>query len=115
MPVSRLVATFTLAAALLVPALAVAQQAPRLLLNPADADRDGLVSDAERADRLGAAPADIIRISAQWPERRLIGVRPPEPLDPGPLDMARRVAPPSEFELALEDRFNREVERRKKD
>ena len=115
MPVSRLVAAVTLAAALLVPALAVAQQAPRLLLNPADADRDGLVSDAERADRLAATPAHLVPISAQWPERRLIGVGPHEPLDPGPLDMARRVAPPNEFEVALEDRFNREVRKREKD
>jgi hypothetical protein len=114
MPVSRPITVFILGAALLAPGLALAQ-APRLLLDPADADRDGVVSDAERADRLAAAPAEVIVVSAQWPERRLISVRPHEPLDPGPLDMARRVAPPSEFEVALEDRFNREVRKRNKD
>lgn len=114
MSVSRRIMVVIVGAALLAPGLAQAQ-APRLLLDLADTDRNGVVSDAERADRLAAAPSDIVPVAAQWPERGLIGEKPREPLDPGPLDMARRVVPPSEFEVALEDRFNREVRKRNDD
>ena len=114
MPVSRLVAAITVAAALLAPSLALAQQAPRLLLAPADTDHDGRVSDAERAASLGATTADIAPVAAPAVPRPR--ARPTaDNSEPGPLDMARRVVPASEFELALEERFNREVRRREAD
>jgi hypothetical protein len=94
---------------LLTPSLAAAQQAPRLVLDAADADRDGHISEAERAAKLAGATAEITPVAEPTGQR----LRPAaEPLGPGPLDMARRIVPPSEFETALEDRFNREVQRR---
>ena len=109
---------FVLAAALAVccaaPVVALAQQAPRLQLYLADTDHDGRVSDVEREASLAATPADVAPITT--PAGALPRVRPTaHDFPPGPLDMARRVVPPSEFEVALEDRFNREVERRRKD
>jgi hypothetical protein len=112
MSASRLITALALGAALLTPGLAAAQQAPRLVLDAADVDRDGHVSDAERAAKLAGSTADIAPVAEPT------GAQPrpaAEPLDPGPLDMARRVVPPSEFEVALEDRFNREVRKREKD
>jgi|GEM_PF-2669194 len=101
-----------LAAALLCPAFAQAQETVRLRLDPADTDGDGKVSDAERFTRLAsveAAPAPVVAFQR---DRPLVGLRPPQVDAPGPLEMARRIAPASEFETALEDRFNRELERR---
>jgi len=112
--VSRPITALALGAAMLAPGLAAAQQAPRLLLDPADVDRDGRVSDAERAASLAATTADTAPVAT--PASAIPRVRPTaHDFPPGPLDMARRVVPPSEFEVALEDRFNREVERRRKD
>jgi hypothetical protein len=114
MSVSRPITAFVFGAILLAPSLALAQQAPRLLLAPADTDHDGRVSDAERAASLAETTADIAPIAT--PAGALPRVRPlADDIPPGPLDMARRIVPPSEFEVALEDRFNREVERRRKD
>lgn len=114
MSVSRPITTFIFGTILLAPGLAVAQQAPRLLLVPADIDRDGRVSDTERAASLAETTAEITPIAT--PASALPRVRPAAAdFPPGPLEMARRVVPPSEFEVALEDRFNREVERRRKD
>jgi hypothetical protein len=113
MSVSRPIAALALGAALLAPGLTLAQHAARLRLDPADADRDGRVSDAERGASLAQATADIAPVAA--PAGARAGVHPaaytPEP---GPLDMARRIVPPSQFEAVLEYRFNREVERRRK-
>ena len=114
MPVSRPVMALAFVAALLAPSLTVAQQAPRLLLVPADIDRDGHVSDAERASSLAETTAEITPIAApasQRPRKRPAANN----VRPGPLEMARRIVPASEFEVALEDRFNREVERRRND
>lgn len=114
MPVSRPITILVFSAILLAPGLAAAQQAPRLLLTLADLDRDGHVSDAERAASLAETTADIAPVAAPASPRPR--VRPAaNKVPPGPLDMARRIVPPSEFELALEERFNREVERRRKD
>ena len=113
MSVSRPIAVLVFGAALLAPALASAQQAPRLRLDLADADHDGKVSEAERAASLAEADAELMPVAA--PAAQRAPVRPAAyTLAPGPLDMARRIVPPSEFETALEDRFNREVERREK-
>jgi len=112
--VSRPITVLVFGVILLAPGLAAAQQALRLRLDPADTDQDGRVSDAERAASLAATPADVAPIAT--PAGALPRVRPTaHDFPPGPLDMARRVVPPSEFEVALEDRFNREVERRRKD
>jgi hypothetical protein len=112
--VSRPLTALALGAFLLTPGLALAQQPPRLLLAPADTDHDGHISDAERAVGLAETTADIAPVAAPVGPRHR--ARPTtDNSRPGPLDMARRVVPASEFELALEERFNREVERRQKD
>jgi hypothetical protein len=111
MSVSRPITALALAAALLAPGLALAQQPLRLRLDPADVDRDGFVSDAERAASLAAAVADIAPVATPANLRPRIRPAAYTP-KPGPFDMARRVEPPSEFETVLEYRFNREVERR---
>lgn len=113
MSVSRPITALALGAVLLAPAIALAQQAPRLRLDPADADRDGLISDAERAASLAQAVADIAPVATPANLRSRIRPAAYTP-KPGPLDMARRVVPPSEFETVLEYRFYREVERRGK-
>jgi hypothetical protein len=114
MPLPRFVTAFVLGAALVAPNLAAAQQAPRLQLALADQDHDGRISEAERAASLAETTADITPVATL--AGALPRVRPvAEEIQPGPLDMARRVVPPSEFEVALEDRFNREVERRRND
>ncbi len=113
MSVPRPITALIFGAALLVSSSAVAQQAPRLLLNVADTDRDGRVSDAERAASLAETKADVAPVAAPVEPTRATATA--HDLPPGPLDMARRIVPPSEFEVALEDRFNREVERRRKD
>jgi hypothetical protein len=113
MSVSHPLAALAFGAALLAPALALAQQAPRLRLDLADTDHDGQVSDAERAASLAEADAELTPVAA--PAGQRARVRPAAyTLAPGPLDMARRIVPPTEFEIVLEDRFNREVERREK-
>ncbi|KRA70487.1 hypothetical protein ASD89_14125 [Caulobacter sp. Root656] len=113
MSVSRPIAVLALGAALLAPALASAQQTPRLRLDLADSDHDGQVSEAEHAASLAEADADLAPVAAPAdPRPRLRHVADDPP--PGPLDMARRIVPPSEFEAFLEYRFNREVERRGK-
>ncbi|MDR7114853.1 hypothetical protein [Caulobacter sp. BE254] len=113
MSVSRPLAALAFGAALLAPALTSAQQTPRLRLDLADTDHDGQVSDAERAASLAEADADLAPVAAPAdPQPRLRHVA--HDLPPGPLDMARRIVPPSEFETLLEYRFNREVERRGK-
>lgn len=111
MSVSRPLAVLAIGAALLAPALAFAQQVPRLRLDLADTDHDGQVSDAERAASLAEVDAELTPVAAPAAPRphRVAYDRPP-----GPLDMARRIVPPSEFEAFLEYRFNREVERRGK-
>lgn len=114
MPVSRVLTVAVLATALLSPVLTTAQEPLRLRLDPADTDGDGKVSDTERFIRLatvGGAPAPVIAFQR---DRPLIGFRPAQVDPPGPLEMARRVEPPSEFEAALEDRFYRELERQGK-
>lgn len=45
--------------ALLAPAVAMAQAAPPMLRNPADADRDGVVTDDEKADYLARKAAGV--------------------------------------------------------
>jgi hypothetical protein len=113
MSVSRPLLALTLGGALLVPGLVSARQVPRLLLDPADTDHDGHVSDAERAASLALTTSDIAPVAGpadQHPRIRRVAYTP----TPGPLDMARRVVPPTEFEALLEHRFTREVERRRK-
>lgn len=110
----RFILTAALAVCCAGPVVALAQQAPRLQLDLADTDHDGHVSDAERAASLARTTADIAPVAAPTSPRPR--ARPAaDNFPPGPLEMARRIVPASEFELALEERFNREVERRQKD
>jgi hypothetical protein len=103
-----LIAGLTLATA----TAAQAADTPKpLILSLADANRDGVVSQDEAA-------AVMIRTSSvgklSLPRPRAAVAEPEfEAAEPGPLDMARRIVPASEFELANEDRFNREVRRRR--
>jgi hypothetical protein len=105
---SNPLAALVLSVALLTPALAAAQQAPRLSLNPADANHDGIVSDLEHADQLASAPAEVTPVLAPRGERPLVTFdRDPQPSPPGPLDLERRIVPASEFEIAQEHRFQK--------
>lgn len=114
MAVPRPLTIAAVAAALLCPIAAHAQETVRLRLDPADADSDGKVSDAERFTRLATAPAAPGPVAAFERDRPLVRFGMPHVDPPGALEMARRVEPPSEFERALEDRFNRELERQGK-
>ncbi|PTS90172.1 MULTISPECIES: hypothetical protein [unclassified Caulobacter] len=82
-----------------------------LILSRADSNRDGVVSQDETA-------AVLVRTSGVGelavPRPRAAVAEPEfDATEPGPLDMARRIVPASEFELANEDRFIREVRRRR--
>lgn len=114
MPVSRSLRVAILATALSCPIPAHAQDTVRLRLDPADTDGDGKVSDAERFTSLATAPPAPGPITAFQRDRPLVRFGPPHVDPPGAMEMARRVEPPSDFETALEDRFNRELERRGK-
>jgi hypothetical protein len=107
MIVSRPLAALALGAALLAPALASARDALRLSLNPADADRDGVVTDAERDAYLGARTADSVEISTPRDEPPAVVLdRDPKPLG-GPLSLERRIVPATEFEIAQEHQFQK--------
>lgn len=114
MHASRSLTVAILATALLCPIATHAQEPVRLRLDPADTDGDGKVSDAERFTQLATAPPSPGPVKAFQRDRPLVAFRPPGVDQPGALEMARRVEPASEFETALEDRFNRELERRGK-
>lgn len=82
-----------------------------LVLSLADANRDGVVSPDEAA-------AVLVRASSvgqrSLPRPRAAFAEPEiEAVEPGPLDMARRIVPANEFELANEYRFNQELKRRR--
>jgi hypothetical protein len=115
MIVSRSLAALALGAVLLTPTLASALERTRLSLNPADVDRDGVVSDAERGAYLGARTADSIAVSTpriaaspprgEWPG--MIVDRDPKPMANGLLWLDRRMEPASEFEVAQEYQFQK--------
>ena len=110
MSVSRAFPILVLGLALLTPGLAAAQAktdpAPRLWLNPLDADRDGVVTDLERETR-AAFPAEIIAVSTPPIERRSL-FKPDAPrLAPDGLSLERRVEPASEFEKAQAYQFEK--------
>jgi hypothetical protein len=103
-----LIAGLTFAAA----TVAQAAETPKpLILSLADTNRDGVVSRDEtatvlvRASSVGELALPRPRAAVAEPEF--------DATEPGPLDMARRIVPASEFELANEDRFIREVRRRR--
>jgi hypothetical protein len=104
---------FITAAALLVsgPALAQVQPAKPLFPNPADANKDGVVTDEERLDYQA-------RQDEKRPARE-IGVAPPKSTGGGANfrfvepenELDKRVVPPSDFEEAQ----NAEFEKARKD
>ena len=103
-----LIAGLTLAAA--TAAQADSAQKP-LILSLADANRDGVVSQDEAAAVL-VRTSRVDKLSLPRP-RSAMAEPEFEAAEPGPLDMARRIVPASEFELANEYRFIREVRRRR--
>ncbi|WP_425995823.1 hypothetical protein [Caulobacter sp. DWR1-3-2b1] len=95
----------------LILATPAAAQPPRLTLSLADANRDGAVSQEEAAAVLvqisGVADFKMTRPRAAAPEPQ------PSVLEPGPLDLDRRIVPASEFERANEQAFL--IEKRRRD
>jgi len=103
-----LIAGLTLAAATAVQADEVRKP---LILSRADSNRDGVVSQDETAAVL-VRTSSVGELSVPRP-RAAVAEPAFDATEPGPLDMARRIVPASEFELANEDRFIREVRRRR--
>lgn len=107
----RWIATASLTLVLATPIAATGAETPRLTLSLADANRDGIVSEEEAAAVLirtsSAANFKMTRPRAAAPD--------PEPfvLEPGPLDLERRIVPATEFEYANEQAFR--IEKRKRD
>jgi hypothetical protein len=114
--ISRSTAALTLGIAMLVPGLAFAQIKPSLVLSPADTDHDGIVTDAEYGAHLGAQIASGISVSRgmnvpaprREPPVLTLGFG-PRLATPGSLE--GRIVPATEFETALNHRF--ETTRRK--
>jgi hypothetical protein len=105
------------------PGLAAAQAAPaplRLMLNPADLDGDGVISAEEAAQRLAAATAQELPTAdrpASLDKRLPVRFVPPQERDESgfpALAMKRRFVEASEFEQALEYRFQEELRERRK-
>ncbi|MFT4253768.1 MAG: hypothetical protein QM608_14940 [Caulobacter sp.] len=105
------------------PNLAAAEAPPtpvRLVLNAADLDGDGVVSREEAALRLAAGTAEELPAAAQpaSPDKRLpVRIVPPQERDESgfpALAMKRRFVQASEFEQALEYRFQEELKERRK-
>ncbi len=99
---------------------AAAPAPQKLVLNLADRDGDGVVSQDEAAERLAIADAEAFPAAAQ-PEaiaKRLpIKFVPPQEHDESgfpALAMKRRFVEASEFEQALEYRFQEELRERRK-
>ncbi|MBI1686727.1 hypothetical protein [Caulobacter hibisci] len=98
----------------------------KLVLNLADRDGDGVVSEAEAADRLANADASAEAFPASQPttiakrvpiDSMLFSFMPPRERDETgfpALAMKRRFVEPSEFEQALEYRFQEELRERRK-
>jgi hypothetical protein len=106
----RRIAIASLALIMAAPAAAMSAETPRLTLSLADANRDGVVSQEEAAAvlvRASSANFKMTRPRAAAPD--------PEPfvLEPGPLDLERRIVPATEFEYANEQAFR--IEKRKRD
>ncbi len=106
-----------IAAALLfaAPTLALAQAAPLKLTNPADANRDGVVTDDERADYLakGGADAQALPVAAPKSSGQPQVFKPTE-LPPADQNTTAAGAPPahaSEFEKTLETRIRQDRKR----
>jgi len=105
------------------PGLATAQAAPapvRLVLNAADLDGDGVVSAEEAAQRLAATTAEELPAAGQpasLDKRLPVRFVPPQEHDESgfpALAMKRRFVEASEFEQALEYRFQEELRERRK-
>lgn len=110
-----------LLAAIAAPALAEpAPASVRLVLNRADLDGDGIVTPVETAQRLAegdAAQAPVAEPILTTSQSARSRARRAEPHDEGGfpgLSMKRRLVPPSEFEQALEHRFQEELRQRRK-
>jgi len=107
-----------LAAALLLatpPTLATAQ--PLLLINPADANRDGTVTDEEKADYLAKKAGDVrnaaaLPVAAPKPGGATTVFKPTELRDPESNNTAAGAPPAgaSDFEKQLETRIRKDAE-----
>lgn len=105
------------------PGLAAAEGLPapiRLVLTPADLDGDGVVSSEEAAQRLASGTTQELPAAdqpASLDKRLPVRFVPPRDRDESgfpALAMKRRFVPASEFEQALEYRFQEELRERRK-
>jgi len=106
----RRIAIASLALIMAAPVAAISAERPRLTLSLADANRDGVVSQDEAAAvlvRTSSANFKMTRPRAAAPDPK------PFVLEPGPLDLERRIVPATEFEYANEQAFR--IEKRKRD
>lgn len=99
------------------PTLALAQGKPLLLANPADANRDGVVTEAEKADYLAKKAGDphnaaALPVSAPKPVGNSVVFKPTELQDPERNTTAAGEPPAaaSDFEKQLETRIRKDAE-----
>lgn len=100
-----------LAAALLVTAPCLAQAQDLRLRYPADANRDGVITDDERADYAARTPVAALDIPATPPRstKRFLTIGKAKPTDQlAPVD---RPAQPSEFQRAMDLKDRRDHEK----
>jgi hypothetical protein len=107
----------TFAAAVLAAALPTLALAAPLLTNPADADRDGVVTDEEKADYLAKKAAGVqntpgLPVAAPKPGGGTV-FKPVALSDPDDLARTAAGAPPSQasdFERSVETRIRKDAE-----
>jgi hypothetical protein len=105
----RLVLGTCLATLIAASAAQAAEPPLRLSLLPADANRDGVVTQDETAAYLVKTSGPAIEITRP---RSAVFEPPPGPLPPGPLELERRIVPASDFEKA-NDHVARKTERKR--
>jgi hypothetical protein len=106
----RLVLGICLATLVAAPAALAVEPPLRLSLSPADANRDGVVTQDETAAYLVKTSGPAVELKRP---RSAVFEPSPAPLEPGPLELERRIVPATEFEKANEQAFR--IEKRRRD